>query len=207
MDPQNTPTAPKNTAKVILLEGARDRKPGPEAHVDWPNGLPPGGPLPPKDDSSPQPQPDRRDVNRNPYRKRFLIKIAGAGDQSGELDEEPLTENVLMWLAAELNRDETPLMINQPGTGNRGPKKAALSVTELAGFVAKDSARFYDQGPDGAGLYAEVEVMPDWVALVGAMVNSPAGIDFTAYPPNSVKSVDLVVRPRGTGKVIVELKA
>ncbi len=207
MQSQGTPDVVTNTERVILLEGARDRKPGPEAHVDWPDGLPPGGPLPRENDSPPQPQPDRQDISANPYRKRFLIKVAGTGDQLGELDEEPLTEKVLAWLAAELNRDETPLMINSPGAGNRGPKKAELSITELAGFVVKDSAKFYDQGPDGAGLYAEVEVMPGWITLVGAMVNSPAGIDFTAYPPNSIKSVDLVVRPRGTGKVIVELKA
>ena len=163
--------------------------------------------MPRKNDSTPQPQPGQQGTNESPYRKRFLIKVAGAGDQPGELDEEPLTERVLRWLAAELNRDETPLMINSPGTGNRGPKKAALSVTELAGFVAKDSAKFYDQGPDGAGLYAEVEVMPDWIALVSAMVDSPSGIDFTTYPPNSIKSIDVVVRSRGTGKVIAQLKA
>lgn len=207
MQTKGTPDVGTDTERVILLEGARDRKPGPEARVKWPKGNPPGGPLPR----------DRKLLNTgtkisehgtgtNPHRKCFLIKVVGEGDRLGELDEEPFTEAVLIWLAAELNRERTPLIINPPGVGNRGTKEAMLSVMELAGFVAQDSARFDGEGPDGAGLYAEVEVMPDWIELIGAMVDSPGGIDFTAYPRNSIKSLDVVVRPRGTGKVIMELK-
>ena len=206
MNPHETPISPTYTHPVVLIEGERDRKPRPEAYVNWPEGIPPGGPIP-RDGENPTDRPQSRQHTDivNPYRKRFLIKIAGAGDQPGELDEEPLTETVLSWLASELNREQTPLMINAPCIGSRGPKKAPLSITEYAGYVAKNTARFDASGQDGAGLYAVVEVMPDWIALIGAMVNSPAGIDFTAYPPNSIKSLDVVVRPRGTGKVVAQL--
>ena len=206
MQSQRTSDEGTNTERVILLEGARDRKPGPEARVDWPRGNPPGGPLPRNRDlANTGVKVNEHGAGTNPYRKCFLIKVVGEGDRLGELDEEPFTEAVLTWLAVELNRERTPLVINSPGAGNRGPKDAMLSVMELAGFVAKGSAKCDGEGPDGAGLYAEVEIMPGWIELIGAMVDSPCGIDFTAHPSNAIKSLDVVVRPRGTGKVIMEL--
>lgn len=207
MQSQRTPDVGSDPERVILLEGARDRRPGPEAHVDWSKGNPPGGPLPrDRNLANTGVKVNKQSAGTNPYRKCFLIKVVGEGDRLGELDEEPFTEAVLTWLAGELNRERTPLVINAPGVGNRGPKCAMLSVMELAGFVAKDGAKFDGEGPDGAGLYAEVEIMPGWIELISAMVDSPGGIDFTAHPPNAIKSLDVVVRPRGTGKVIMELK-
>lgn len=205
MQPKETTDAPVNAARVTLLEGARDRKPRPESYIDWPDGRPPGGPLPKGADGlthDAQPNPPAQAVNK--YRKRFLIKVAGVNDRVDELGEEPLTESVLTWLAAELNRDETPLMLDRPGTGKRGLKKdASLSVMGWVGDIAKDTAHFDANGCDGAGLYAEAEIMSRWVDLLAGIIGSRGGVDFTASSnPSSIVSVDIVVRPRGTGKVI-----
>lgn len=206
MQPKETTDAPVNAARVTLLEGARDRKPRPESYIDWPDGRPPGGPLPKGADGltrDAQPNPPAQAVNK--YRKRFLIKVAGVNDRVDELGEEPLTESVLTWLAAELNRDETPLMLDRPGTGKRGPKDAPLSIKGWAGFIAKNTAHFDANGCDGAGLYAEAEIMSRWVDLLAGIIGSPGGIDFTAdsdQDQDFIVSVDIVVRPRGTGKVV-----
>lgn len=208
MQPEGTADAPVNAGRT-LLEGARDRRPGPESYVAWPQGRPPGGALP-KNGGGPAlgvqpnaPAQTAQNVNR---RTRFLIKVAGVDDRVGELGEEPLTESVLTWLAAELNRDGTPLMIDGPEVGSRGPKSAPLSIMGWAGDIAKDTAQFDANGPDGAGLYAEAEIRSHWVALVDDIIGSRAGIDFTACSgPDSIVSVDIVARPRGTGKVIAQL--
>lgn len=110
--------------------------------------------------------------------------------QSHEASDAP-THPVIL-IEGERDLKPPPLMINAPGIGRRGPKKAPLSITEYAGYIAKDTARFDALGPDGAGLYAVVEAMPDWIVLIGAMVNSPAGIDFSAYPPTSSKAWTLL---------------
>ena len=193
---------------VTLMEGARDFKPRPEAFVNWPKDRPPGGRLTQTNDGvvrQPQQNAHTKTTKRN--RRQFLIKVAGLGDLIDELYEEPLSEPVLQWLAEQLNKDQTNLMINPPSVGSRGPKESPLDVQLWAGFTARDSAYFDAQGLDGPGVYAEVEVMPAWVELVSAMINSPAGIDLTAFHKNSVVSLDVVVQSRGTGKVVAQIEA
>ncbi len=191
---------------VLLMEGERDLKPRPEALVNWPEGKPPGGLLSSADlESSSVDQTEPQVSTVNKYRRRFFIKVAGLGDSIAELDEEPLSEPVLQWLATQLNNERTRLMVNPPGAGTRGPKEAPLDFNLWAGFTAQGSAHFDPQGPDGPGVYAEVEVIPPWIDRVGAMIDSPGGIDLTAFYRNSVISLDLVVRSRGTGKVMAQI--
>ena len=200
---------PEEPGTVILMEGERDRKPRPEALVNWPEARPPGGRLPGSGgetvtSSSERGQPLREDT---PHKQRFLIKVAGRGDLLEDLDEEPLSVATLRWLVDELNREQVPLMLNRPGVGSRGPdKESPLDITMCAGFTARESAKFEEQGPDGAGVYAEVEALPHWASLVGSIIGTPGGIDITAHYRNSVVSIDVVVRPRGTGKVIAAVE-
>lgn len=188
---------------VILIEGERDFKPRPEALVNWPKFKPPGGRL---TETYREPQAKSRAGTENKYRRRFFIKVVGLGDLIEELDEDPLSQPVLQWLAEQLNNDETRLMINSPGVGSRGPKEAPLDVQMCAGYAARGSAHFDPQGPDGPGVYTEVEVVPPWIELIGAMIDSPGGVDLTAFYKNSIVSLDVVVRSRGTGKFIAEVE-
>ena len=128
------------------------------------------------------------------------------GDLIADLDEEPLSEPVLRWLADELNKEQTLLLVNPPSVGSRGPKEAPIAIEWCAGFIAQGSAKFNIEGPDGAGVYAEVETLPQWTSLVGSIIESPFGIDITAFYQNSVVSLDVVVRSRGTGKVIAAIQ-
>ena len=200
---------PEGPGTVILIEGERDRKPRPEALVNWPEARPPGGPLPESEGETAAGSPERGQPPREdtPHRQRFLIKVAGSGDLVEDLDEEPLAEGTLRWLADELNREQVPLMLNPPGVGSRGPdKKSSLDISMCAGFTARESAKFEEQGPDGAGVYAEVEALPHWASLIDSIIGTPGGIDITAQYRNSVISIDVVVRPRGTGKVIAAVE-
>lgn len=207
MDATNSNERLVGRVSVTLMEGERDLKPRPEARVNWPDGKPPGGQLsgavgdPPSANHT-----ERRVSTENKYRRRFFVKVAGLGDSIEELDEEPLSEPVLRWLATQLNNDRTCLMVNAPGVGSRGPKESQLDVQLWAGFTSQGSAHFDPQGQDGPGVYAEVEVIPPWIERVGAMIDSPGGIDLTAFYKNSVVSLDLVVRSRGTGKVISQIE-
>ena len=200
---------PEEPGTVILMEGERDRKPRPEALVNWPEARPPGGRLPESEGETVASSPERGQSPRKdtPQKQRFLIKVAGSGDLVEDLDEEPLAEGTLRWLADELNRERVPLMLNRPGVGSRGPdKKSSLDITMCAGFTARESAKFEEQGPDGAGVYAEVEALPHWASLIDSIIGTPGGIDITAHYRNSVISIDVVVRPRGTGKVIAAVE-
>ena len=212
MTTPSTSQAPEEPDTVLLMEGERDRRPRPAALVNWPEARPPGGRLPESDGENLVSSPEADNTSRTvaPHRQRFLIKVAGTGDIVHDLNEEPLTEATLGWLVDELNREPTPLMLNRPGVGSRGPEKESpLDITICAGFVAQRSAKFEEQGPDGAGVYAEVETLPHWASLIGSIIDTPGGIDITAVYPQWVVSIDVVVRPRGTGKVIsaVETKS
>ena len=194
---------------VLLMEGERDRRPRPAALVNWPEARPPGGRLPESAGETLSGSPERGQAPRviTPHRQRFLIKVAGSGDLIEDLDEEPLTEATLRWLVDELNREQTPLMVNRPGVGSRGhEKESPLDITICAGFTVQGSAKFEEQGPDGTGVYAEVETLPHWTSLIGSIIDTPAGIEITAHYRRSVVSIDIVVRSRGTGKVISEIE-
>ena len=67
---------PEEPGTVILMEGERDRKPRPEALVNWPEARPPGGHLPESDEETVASAPERGQSPERTLRKSnvFLSK-------------------------------------------------------------------------------------------------------------------------------------
>ena len=125
------------THPVILIEGERDLKPRPEAYVKWTDGFPPGGPMPPGGGKpSEHLQWTERAGDNEHGRRRFLVKVAGVGEQPGELDEEPLTVAILTWLAEALNREQTRLMTN-PSRGWTTRRKGSTARHRPDGGICR----------------------------------------------------------------------
>ena len=202
-NPESKNTLPPNT---VLLEGEKDRRPRPEALVDWPKDRPPGGTSDQDQPTQYRSLPERQEQDHeNNLRQKFLIKVAGLEDILNEIEEEPLGEHQLSWLSDQLNAGKTPLVINRPHVGSRKSKETELPIELAAGFITKGTAAINHQGPDGPGLYAEAQILPDWIATIQGIIKSPFGIDITAYYGESLISLDVVVQPKGTGKVIRKL--
>lgn len=194
---------------VTLIEGERDRKPRPEAFVQWPQGRPPGGRLSERNAEGDDHQPQANQSNpRNPLNTIFLAKLVGVGETVTDFSEAPLSEEQLARLASMMNDETTwqiPLVRNRPGHGMRPTNKEWPPIEACSGFMAKGTARFDPDHPSGPGLYCELEVLFNHDILVGSLIGTPFGVDMTAEYGGPILSIDLTTHPRGSGGILAQL--
>lgn len=194
---------------VTLIEGERDRKPRPEAFVQWPRGRPPGGRVSERNAEGDDHQPQANQFNpRNPLNTIFLAKLVGVGETVKDFSESPLSEDQLARLAGMMNEETAPpifLVKNRPGHGMRLPKEYTLPVEACPGFMPKGTASFDPDHPSGPGLYCELEVLFNHESLVGSLIGTPFGVDMTAEYGGPILSIDLTTRPRGSGRILAQL--
>lgn len=153
---------------------------------------------PPK---NPTPQDWKDGQPMNPRNSRYFVKLVGDDDPQPEvqhLKNSPFLEDIF---------NNTPIFYNRPMTGRRGPC-CKLDVDLLAGFVVPGTTRQMHEGPDGPGVYAIAEILHYEEARFQSLLGTPFGLDITEDPDaikspyQAVISVDVVVDPRGSGKVI-----
>ena len=136
----------------------------------------------------------------NRYNTRFEVKLLGHGDPQPELQvlkESPFLQEIF---------DNTPIFRNRPCEGQRGPRHEP-DIDRVVGFIVPGTTHYRDDGLHGLGIYATAEVLRPETMRLCSLMQTPFGLDITAdesdTPPNiTVISIDLVVNPRGTGKII-----
>lgn len=136
----------------------------------------------------------------NRYNTRFEVKLLGHGDPQPELQvlkESPFLQNIF---------HNTPIFRNRPCEGQRGPRHE-FDVDRVVGFIVPGTAHYRDDGLHGLGIYATAEVLRPETMKFRSLMQTPFGLDITAAendtPPHiTVISIDVVVNPRGTGKIV-----
>ena len=140
----------------------------------------------------------------NQRNRRYIVKLMGVHDPQPELQQ--LWDNKFL----EDIFDDTPIFHNRPMTGRRG-KCQEMDIDLVAGFIAPGTTRQSQDGLDGPGIYAVAVVLSQEVRLIRSLIGAPFGLDITIdqgankTPYPAIVSVDIVVDPRGTGKVIKEM--
>ncbi len=138
---------------------------------------------------------------KNSWNPRYLVKLVGDSDPQPEvqrLKNSPFLEDIF---------DDTPIFYNRPLIGRRGPC-CKPDVDLLAGFIVPGTTRQMNDEPDGPGVYAIAEILRYEEVRFRSLIGTPFGLDITAdqdtaAPPyQAVVSIDIVVDPRGSGKVI-----
>ena len=138
--------------------------------------------------------------DRNRFNTRFEVKLLGHGDPQPELQvlkESPFLEDIFC---------NTPIIRNRPCEGQRGPRHE-LDFDRVVGFIVPGTAHYRDDGLHGLGIYATAEVLRPETMKFCSLMQTPFGLDITAAqndtPPHiTVVSIDVVVNPRGTGKIV-----
>ena len=136
----------------------------------------------------------------NNMNERYDVKLVGYNDHVAELQllkDSQFLEDMF---------DNVPIFYNRPDEGNRGPKHV-YDARKVVGYIVPGTARHEDQSQNGAGLYATAEILSTEVPRFHTFIDTPFGLDFTAdlmetAPGLKVHTVDIVIKPRGTGKII-----
>ena len=124
----------------------------------------------------------------NPEVSRFYIKITGPEGWNHQFGESlPIQYYGSLF-------DNAPLMRNRPGVGKRARPRDRYNIEALAGYILPNTAYYYENNPEGPGIYAVAVVMPSAARKVRSLIGTPFGLDFSAdVGEKRVISVDLVV--------------
>lgn len=138
----------------------------------------------------------------NARNRKYLIKLLGYEDRQAELQflKECEHPNELL--------DNIHISKNYPER-TCGKCLKEPDIGETLGFIIPRTTQHRKDTRHGNGIYAIAEILEHHVPLVRSTIGTPFGIDITmdeAEPLHqTVDSVNLVVKPRGNGKVISEV--
>ena len=134
----------------------------------------------------------------------FLVRLIGSQDPQPELQvlkESNFLENIF---------DGKPIYRNRPNVGCRGPSDEH-DIDIVVGEIAPSTVAWRHLPRHGNGIYATARILPDYAPRFQSLIGMTFGLDITAETTRSapyidVISVDVVVDPRGTGRVIAPLR-